>query len=263
MNLRKTGKLAYALLLCLLSAICVFASACNVAEAHKAIGMNVEFTQGEEVILETDSLEVLRPMLVVTQKNANGEEEPTQRYTIKGSFNIPDGPSTAECVITITLQADKSISQTIVVVVTQTGHIHTLSAQIVITKPGCESVGKAEKICIECKEVLQYELPAVGHEYGEPAYSWAEDHSKCTAVVGCVNCDHEETAETSNVSVVETATCVNNGLYVYTATFENADLFGTAITTKVQCLWAWEILKKLLKLSSSLSNATQITTKLI
>ncbi len=74
------------------------------------------------------------------------------------------------------------------------------------------------------------ELPALGHEWGEPAYDWAADGSSMTAKRTCgrEGCGAAETEvaslENGKVTKQETtpATCTEKGETTYTATFENA-----------------------------------------
>ncbi len=70
-------------------------------------------------------------------------------------------------------------------------------------------------------------LPAAGHSYGAPVYTWADDNSSVTATMICTKCGEEteghsvsETVETT--SVVTDPTCEEDGYTTYTATFANA-----------------------------------------
>ena len=67
------------------------------------------------------------------------------------------------------------------------------------------------------------DIPATGHEYGEPTYTWSADGKTCTATVVCDNdSTHVITEEATVTSEVTTpATADTNGTTTYTATFAN------------------------------------------
>lgn len=66
------------------------------------------------------------------------------------------------------------------------------------------------------------DIPATGHSYGKPVWSWSEDGKTCTATFTCQNdSSHVEQPEvdvTSEVTVP--ATCTDDGTTTYTATVE-------------------------------------------
>ena len=63
-------------------------------------------------------------------------------------------------------------------------------------------------------------IPATGHNYGEPEWSWSEDGKTCTVTFTCANDEtHKETPEVTVTSAVKTpATCTEAGVTTYTAT---------------------------------------------
>ncbi|HJA29172.1 MAG TPA: Ig-like domain-containing protein [Candidatus Olsenella pullicola] len=65
-------------------------------------------------------------------------------------------------------------------------------------------------------------IPATGHDYGEPAWSWSEDGAKATATFTCKNDgSHQATEDAAVTSAVKTpATCTEAGVTTYTATVE-------------------------------------------
>ena len=65
-------------------------------------------------------------------------------------------------------------------------------------------------------------IPATGHNYGEPEWSWSEDGKTCTVTFTCANDKtHKETPEVKVASEVKTpATCTEAGVTTYTATVE-------------------------------------------
>ncbi len=66
-------------------------------------------------------------------------------------------------------------------------------------------------------------IPAIGHDWGEPEYEWAEDHTSVTATRFCEkNKTHVETETTADVAVNRVApTCTLEGRTVYVAVFTN------------------------------------------
>ena len=70
------------------------------------------------------------------------------------------------------------------------------------------------------KETL---INALGHEWGNPDYTWTADNSKVTAVRVCQRDDHHKESETVNTvqTVTKEATHTETGELCYTATFKN------------------------------------------
>ena len=70
-------------------------------------------------------------------------------------------------------------------------------------------------------------IPALGHSYSEPVFSWAEDGSACTVTFTCQTCGDVQTPEmTVTSSQIKDPECVIPGETEYTATVE----FGTEET---------------------------------
>ncbi len=65
-------------------------------------------------------------------------------------------------------------------------------------------------------------IPATGHDYGEPAWSWSEDGKTATATFTCKNDGSHQAAEDAAVTsaVKAPATCTEAGVTTYTATVE-------------------------------------------
>ena len=71
------------------------------------------------------------------------------------------------------------------------------------------------------------------HSYREPVYTWSENNSTCMATKTCSEC-HDVVTETADVSTKTTdATCTNEGLNTYTATFKNSDFETQPKTSKI------------------------------
>ena len=66
------------------------------------------------------------------------------------------------------------------------------------------------------------DIPATGHSYGKPVWSWSEDGKTCTATFTCEKDEtHKESPEVTVTSEVKTpATCTEKGVTTYTATVE-------------------------------------------
>lgn len=66
------------------------------------------------------------------------------------------------------------------------------------------------------------DIPAIGHSYGEPEWSWSEDGKTCTVTFTCKNdAAHKETPKVTVTSKVKTpATCTEKGVTTYTASLE-------------------------------------------
>lgn len=66
------------------------------------------------------------------------------------------------------------------------------------------------------------DIPATGHSYGKPEWSWSEDGKTCTVIFTCEKDEtHKETPEVKVTSAVKTsATCTETGITTYTATVE-------------------------------------------
>ena len=106
--------------------------------------------------------------------------------------------------------------------------------QVVRTEPGCESSGMAvytatvtlnEKTYTDSKTET---LEALGHDWGEASYDWAEDYSSVTATVVCRRNESHVLTETVTPTYIITkpSTYKEDGIGTYTAEFEN-ELFTT------------------------------------
>ena len=97
------------------------------------------------------------------------------------------------------------------------------------TEPTCETAGQAVYTATVTLSGRTYTdtrteiLIALGHDWGTPAYEWAEDNSSVTAIRTCKNdASHVETERVNTTSEVTTAaTCLGAGKTTYTASFTN------------------------------------------
>ncbi|MBE6124979.1 MAG: BspA family leucine-rich repeat surface protein [Erysipelotrichaceae bacterium] len=70
-------------------------------------------------------------------------------------------------------------------------------------------------------EGMVIELPALGHDWNEPTYTWSADKSTVTATRTCKNGDHPETETVNTTKQVIDPTCKEDGQIIYTAEFTN------------------------------------------
>ncbi len=69
-------------------------------------------------------------------------------------------------------------------------------------------------------------IPATGHSYGTPAYTWSEDNMSCTAVRTCETCQDQESETGKAVTKVTPKDgCKSPETTLYTVTFKNG-VFG-------------------------------------
>ena len=93
----------------------------------------------------------------------------------------------------------------------------------------CDRCGQhfSDEECTTAIAVDSWIIPAMGHDYGEPTYAWADDKSTVTATAVCKNDHTHVVTETVNTTKdVVPATCEQAGSTTYTAEFEN-DMFET------------------------------------
>ena len=90
--------------------------------------------------------------------------------------------------------------------------------------PSCTEPGDGSRTCARCNKTETRQVPASGHDWGEPTYVWAADHSTVTATRVCRrDATHVET-ETVAASYTElkAAACTEPGEGKYvSAAFEN------------------------------------------
>ncbi len=76
------------------------------------------------------------------------------------------------------------------------------------------------------KSESDFTIPATGHSYGTPAYTWSEDNMSCTAVRTCEKCqDQEKETGKAVTKVTPKDGCKSPETTLYTVTFKNG-VFG-------------------------------------
>lgn len=115
---------------------------------------------------------------------------------------------------------------------TYTEHSHSYTSEVT-TPATCTSAGVRTYTC-SCDHSYTESIPALGHSYGTPTYTWSADGKTCTANRVCGrNSSHTETATATITSAVKTAaTCTAKGTTRYTAKFSVS--WATTQTKDVQ-----------------------------
>lgn len=100
-----------------------------------------------------------------------------------------------------------------------TGHTPlTVIEEIPVT---CTETGLTATImCEVCEKILQEseEVPALGHDWNTPVFTWADDHSACTASSVCSRCRLAGSREAEITLETTEPTCTEAGQNAYTAT---------------------------------------------
>ena len=91
---------------------------------------------------------------------------------------------------------------------------HDWGEWTVTAEPTCGNAGSKMRTCARCGETETEEIPKTPHAWGEPTYTWAADHSACTAEVVCGNNELHKITENGEISSEPGETGVT-----YTATF--------------------------------------------
>lgn len=112
---------------------------------------------------------------------------------------------------------------------------HTKDNGKVIKPATCTEKGTMKYNCTVCGNELLEEIPALGHSYGSPSWSWC-GFTSASAIFTCTrNCGH---SETETASIVRKS--INNcGYYTYTATVEFNGRTYTGTRTDYSCRPDW------------------------
>ena len=90
------------------------------------------------------------------------------------------------------------------------------------TEATCTTSGSKSHHCERCGAKGNVtEIPVLGHQWGEPVYTWSEDNTTCTATRTCENNDEHSQTATATVTSEPTKapTCTEMGEMTYMATF--------------------------------------------
>ena len=133
-----------------------------------------------------------------------------------------------ECTATRTWQDDPDHKET-----------ETVTATPSVTKqPTCEEAGTLTYTATFTNtafgaQTTNEEIPALGHDYGKPTYSWNSDNSECTGTRVCSrDASHVDTeVVTTTSATTKQPTCDEQGEITYTATFTKVGFTTQTKTT--------------------------------
>lgn len=112
---------------------------------------------------------------------------------------------------------------------------HTKDNGKVIKPATCTEKGTMKYNCTVCGNELLEEIPALGHSYGSPSWSWCGFTSASATFTCTRNCGH---SETETASIVRKS--INNcGYYTYTATVQFNGKTYTDTRTDYSCRPDW------------------------
>ena len=133
---------------------------------------------------------------------------------------------------TYTWNSDKTTCTAKRVCANDASHVEkeTVNATSAITKKAtCTTTGTKTytatfKNGAFAKQTSTTSIPAIGHKYGTPTYTWSADGKTCTAKRVCANnSSHIETENATITNKVKVnANCTTKGTTTYTATFKNS-----------------------------------------
>ena len=101
-------------------------------------------------------------------------------------------------------------------------HVHSFDEGKVTTEPTCTEKGVKTFTC-SCGETKTEEIPALGHDWNEPTYTWKDDNSECTALRTCKRDASHTESETVKPAetVTKEASCTEKGEKTLKAAFTN------------------------------------------
>jgi len=98
---------------------------------------------------------------------------------------------------------------------------HEIGNWTISKKAECDENGQKVKKCIRCDKIFDSKsIPATGHCWINPVWSWSDDCSSCSATFVCENnAAHTCTRDSSNISISSSvnSTCIENGSRTYIA----------------------------------------------
>lgn len=138
-------------------------------------------------------------------------------YTVNGKMPMLDA-TTYATLDKYLLQANDRINFYYVNCPTESGDHDWTENTAKRQEPTCTADGSAFYSCSTCGGTKTENLPATGHQYGEPAWTWIV-YESASATFTCANdASHEETVAAAVTSAVtKEPTCTEDGLRTYTA----------------------------------------------
>ena len=148
-----------------------------------------------------------------------GKETPPKGHSWDAGTVTLAPTEDAEGVMTFTcLRCEATQTQPI----PKSDHVHNFTD--VVTPPTCTAQGYTTHSCAKCgASYVDSYVEALGHDWEQPHYTWAADHSLVTGERSCRrDPSHKETeAVTPSAAVSKAATCTTDGETTYTGVFEN------------------------------------------
>lgn len=199
-----------------------------------------------ELLADVTATFMIKPAkAVVTVDNAIkhvGKADPSFTYKVTGlvsgenlediSFTRAEGETTGDYEIIANEKEGSNANYDVTFVagkLTITDHVKA-EAPVVENRmeAACTEDGSYDEVyyCTveDCKAELErvhQTIPALGHKYGEPEFTWSEDYSKAEAAFTCANDKtHVETVEAKVTTQTVAAACETAGKNTYTATAE-------------------------------------------
>ena len=179
----------------------------------------------------------------VVTKNPTCTEKGLKTYTcISGDSSYTEEiPATGHKygAVTYTWSSDKSTCTAKRVCANDASHVETetvnstneITKEATCTTTGTKTYTVTFKNGAFAKQTTTSTIPATGHKYGTPTYTWSSDKSTCTAKRVCSIDGYEETETVSTTnSISKEPTCETRGDRKYTATFKN-NAFATQTKT--------------------------------
>ena len=116
-------------------------------------------------------------------------------------------------------------------------HTHSFDEGKVTTEPTCTEKGVKTFTC-SCGETKTEEIPALGHDWNEPTYTWKDDNSECTALRTCKRDASHTESETVKPAetVTKEATCTEKGEKTLKAAFSNTAFAEQSKTAEIPAL---------------------------
>ena len=165
---------------------------------------------GSSNINEKDAIEIQLSDTVIskTTNHKLGEKVTGKPATCTETGNI----EYYECSVCKGKFTDSNGTQSIDnVVIPALGHAIPADGDYTV-KPTCTTAGKATYKCSKCNtELKDVEIPALGHSYGAPVWSWSCSYSAATATFRCTRCSESQTIKATVTISSEYGNC-----YVYT-----------------------------------------------
>ena len=138
-------------------------------------------------------------------------------FRLEAAFNRFLGELTPD---TIKINGGTLVHQDGNLLVASVPAVHQSGEVEISAAPTCTEPGTGTYFCAGCEKTIYDVIPATGHAWGEPTWSWSEDGTTATATFTCANGDHPETVE-ATVTVDDAlsfpATCTADGQNVFNA----------------------------------------------